>query len=323
MTELTVLLTVFCCMVLSGFCSGIETGGYSISRVHLHYYARSGKRRARLLEQTLNRPQAFVFTVLVCNNVVNYLASKTVTGFFSDRIVGWNPGIAATLVLTPLLFVFSELFPKNLFRHHAFRLMIRSAYLIRAAVWLAAPITWPLQQGFMKLARHEGANPLEQAVRLSAQRVQLFFAEGIREGSLSLHQNRMMQKVIAMRQIPVESVLTPLRGLPVIPVDAELEEFRRALAEGGTTRCAVCRGRRNYLIGTLHLFDVLNAPAGEPFSVRQLMKKTLRIPTGTSLQKAYDRMRETGRLSAVVVDERDRAVGVLRRDDIARYIAAG
>jgi len=255
--------------------------------------------------------------------LVNYLASKTVTGFFS----GWpgrvHPEMAATLVLTPLLFVFSELFPKNLFRHHAFRWMIRLVYIIRPAVWLVAPVTWPLQRIFMRLLRHEGATPLEQAVRLSAQRVQLFFAEGMQEGSLTLHQNRMMQKVIAMRQVPVEKVMTPLRGLPVIPVDADQNDFRRALAEGKTTRCAVYRGRRNYLIGTLHLFDVLNAPPGEPFSVRQLMKKTLRVPLGTSLQKAYDRMRETGRLSAVVTDERDRAAGLLRRDDIARYIATG
>jgi CBS domain containing-hemolysin-like protein len=288
--------------------------------VHLLHAAQQGSRRARMLRQVLSNPQGFVFSVLVGTNLATFLASRSATGFFMQlNPAGGRAELWATLVLTPVLFIFAELLPKSLFRQHAFRWMMRTAFTTRLSVRLFSPVTRPLQLLFARLAHRDGPT-IEQAAELSAQRVQLFFSEGVQEGLLSRHQNGMMQKVIAMRETPVEAVMTPLSKLPVVPLGAGPAAVRAALAAAGQSRCAVCRGRKNYLIGSVHFFDLLNAPEEIPFSLKTVMEKSLRIRCGTSLQKAYDRMRETGRFSAVIMDARERAAGQIRREDIARYI---
>jgi Mg2+/Co2+ transporter CorB len=128
------LILVCLFFAASALFSGLETGGYLLNRIRLRFRARQGNRAAQRLQTVLSDAHRFIFTVLICNNIANYLLSREVTriylgagvGLSGDLLFGflpWDAGTAATLTLMLPVFFFAELVPKNMFRHHADRLM--------------------------------------------------------------------------------------------------------------------------------------------------------------------------------------------------------
>ena len=100
---------------LSAFFSGTETGFYRISRIRLALDAQVGDQRSRQLNWLVSHPSLFVATTLVGNNVANYLTSFSMVYLSHGLSVG-HPVLIATIVLTPLGFVFGELFLHEIFQ---------------------------------------------------------------------------------------------------------------------------------------------------------------------------------------------------------------
>ena len=113
------LLLFFMGLFLSAFFSGSETGFYRVTRLRLVLDASEGSRVARGLLTLTNNPGLFVATTLVGNNFANYLTSLAIVLMARSVAAGnsqWAE-LMAPLAMTPVVFVYGELLPKNLFFH--------------------------------------------------------------------------------------------------------------------------------------------------------------------------------------------------------------
>ena len=102
---------------LSAFFSGSETGFYRVTRVRIALDALDGDLIARGLLWMTNNPAWFVATTLIGNNLANYVTSLAIV-LGARQLVGGESYVAelvAPIVLAPLVFVYGELLPKNLF----------------------------------------------------------------------------------------------------------------------------------------------------------------------------------------------------------------
>ena len=63
------------CVLLSGFFSSAESAFISVPRLRVRYLRESGLRGAEQLERVLDRPERFLATVLLGNNLVNIAAA--------------------------------------------------------------------------------------------------------------------------------------------------------------------------------------------------------------------------------------------------------
>ena len=119
------------------------------------------------------------------NEALDNLISQTLTNLYIENKIGgtgllWNAEAAATLTLTPLLFILAEVSPKILFRKNARTLMLQCAYALRLFMILFAPITHPLRALFKRLIRQPDAEAGKEAIlHLSPQRVRMFFSQSI------------------------------------------------------------------------------------------------------------------------------------------------
>src|SRR4030042_4230699 len=106
---------------LSAFFSGSETGFYRATRVRLVLDALGGDPISRGLVWLTGHPSLFVATVLVGNNLANYLTTLAIV--MSTQALTFQQGhtaeylteLIAPLALAPVLFVYGELLPKSLF----------------------------------------------------------------------------------------------------------------------------------------------------------------------------------------------------------------
>ena len=126
MTILLAILIAFVGVVLSAVCSGIETGLYVINRVRLAVRAGRGDAAAVRMENEIERPERLLSTLLILNNAANYAGNLGVALFLSVWSLSTGSVIVLnTLLVVPLLFVFAETVPKDLFRIHADRWLPR------------------------------------------------------------------------------------------------------------------------------------------------------------------------------------------------------
>ena len=134
------IAAILALLVLSAFFSGSETSLTAASIPRMHTLARQGDHRADLVNALWRRKDRLIGAILLGNNLVNIMASALATGvligLFGDAGVAY-----AMVIMTFLVLVFAEVLPKTYAIHHADRLALKVAPVLRVVVFLLFPIT--------------------------------------------------------------------------------------------------------------------------------------------------------------------------------------
>jgi putative hemolysin len=99
-------------LLLSGFFSSSETALFSISNIKAFHIAKDGSKTGQLILRMKKDSHTLLTTILIGNNLVNIGASAIATfiaiSYFKSNAVG-----IATGIMTILILVFGEIFPKS------------------------------------------------------------------------------------------------------------------------------------------------------------------------------------------------------------------
>ena len=212
-SALCLLLVSLAC---SSFFSGSETGFYRINRVRLVLDALGGNRLASQLLWMTNHPAIFVATVLVGNNIANYgvsLATVLGTQALFGSASPWL-GLIASIVLSPLLFVYGESLPKQLFHDAPNRLLRMCGWPLVACLWLFSPVTIVLGALSKLLQRVVGESLDEVRLVLARKELQQVFDEGHEAGILRPAQQGLAQGLFALAHRPASSVAMSAARMP-------------------------------------------------------------------------------------------------------------
>lgn len=313
----------------SALFSGVETGSYMLNRIRLRRREREGLRSALVLSKVLRFPYLFIYTVLICNNITNYVVAMGVTDLYLSSgmqgtrmvmgFIPWSAEIAATLTLMFPLFLFAEVGPKNLFRKKADKLMYPISGLLRFLVLFFLPVTWPLKQLFRFLTHGSESAAGRDLHRLSPDALREYFSVGEKEGVITSHQNRMLDNVTSMHRVPVRELMTPFTEIPRLPDTATVADFKRLIDRRESTYAIMVH--RHSVVGLVSMFSIVARKLGDDELLKPYVGDVLRLPENRNLKSAFYRLRRNAQHSAVVVDTRNHPVGFVRLEDIARYIA--
>src|SRR5262245_35653267 len=114
---ITGVLLLLGAFMMIAFFSGAETGFYRISRLRLVMEAMTGDRSARILLWFANQPSVFVGPALVGATLASYLSSFAVV-LITYRVFpngGMLASVLPPLLVTPVVFICGDLFPKNVY----------------------------------------------------------------------------------------------------------------------------------------------------------------------------------------------------------------
>ena len=206
-------------LALSAVFSGTETAYYRVSKLRLKLDTLDGDTVARRSLWFVNNPGFFIATLLVGNNVANYGASIAMV-LFVGCILSHSTGIyaelAATLILTPILFVYGEMFPKYLSLNAPNKMLRLFSPVITAACWLFSPLSVMLW-GINRLLAVILSRSIE-TISLSLGRRELsgILAEGNSTGILSDTQRRLAEGIFNCSDRLIKDYAMPQTQLPVI-----------------------------------------------------------------------------------------------------------
>jgi putative hemolysin len=313
-------------MALSFLASAVETGSYRLNRIRLRIRADAGDRGAAALLVLLRDLRGLIVTVLISNNLANFVVTAAVTTLVAETAIEQSDLVVemlSTAIVAPLLFVFCELLPKNVFAFNPEARMCRLAAGVRAAYRL---FSWtglvPALKGLSTLVlrvagkkQAAGANPFTPRQRLRA-----LLRESAAEGVISGYQSELVEKVLALRDVSVRKVMIPLGHVVAVPLGITREQFIAGMREHSFTRLPVYVGARESIVGIVRIDDAIGAEGGT-FDLSAVMSRdVLSISTDAAVSQAMFRMRKARAAMAVVRDSRNGAVGIITIKDLVEEV---
>ena len=308
------------CLLGSAAYSGSETGYYGLNRTRLALEAQGGKRSARISKELLRDETALLITVLIGNNIF-----LEVSGHLGDGLLGGfvsTPQLRAlsvTLVLTPVIVLFGEALPKELFRRRPHSWTARTAGFMRGS----RLVFWPLERLLRGLSWL-----LERALGISSERAHTLherefvlhmLAEGARSGALAPRAEALARNALGLRTTPISTCMVPWSDVLFLRRGAEETELRQVVLRSSHSRLPVLdeEGRP---AGYVHQLDVLSADPQIPV-LSGLLPLTILAPE-VPVDRALRTLRWTGRRMAVVQDEASGLpVGLITLKDLVEEIS--
>ncbi len=295
-------------LLLSAFFSGSETGFYRATRLRLVLDAMAGDRTARGLLFLTNHPALFVATALVGNSVANYLISLA-TVIAMGRAFPLVPEaaeITASIVLAPIVLVYGELLPKNLFLQAPNRLLRRGGALFLFFVVLFFPLAGLLWLLGRLLARATRTSHEPIRLVLAQRELRRILAEGHEAGILHPAQQNLAHGILAVARKPVGQFLTP----PGQMVQARTGMGKQAvlrLAQRSHTAVLPVAGGSGRLFGYVRVVDLCLHEGDDLAPIRPMPE----LRDDVSHLGALMRLESSGDSLAQVVNARGETVGIV------------
>jgi len=314
-----VLLGLIFLIVSSAFFSGSETALMAVDRWRIRHLSRK-RRRARLVEKTLREPEKFIGTILLGNNLVNVAASAIATWM---AISLWGEGgvIWATLIMTLIILVFAEITPKTIAAYYPEQmaiLIVQPIYGLIKVLYPVVRVLSAMSNMLIALARLEKPGPGALA---GVEEIAAMITVGAEEGILKKREEEMLQAVLTLGSISVESVMIPTRDMVSFEMNTPYDEVLAGMKRSEFSRYPIYKEDKGEVAGFVHIRDLLkwSGSVGE-FSLRKIMRTASYVPEVKSVRQQLVDFQKTRSHLAFVVDEYGEVVGIVTLEDILEEI---
>jgi CBS domain containing-hemolysin-like protein len=281
-----------------------------------------------MLAKCLRDGSGLLLAILIGNNLVNYLATSIATGFFLSRIATANAAeYLATAVTVPVLFVFGEVIPKNLFFFRADTLMPYVGPVLyafnRILTWCGVvPVLKFISNLFTRLT---GLAAASKSMITSVQRhkVHALIRETHEEGILSSVQSNILSRLVGISHVRLRSVIIPMHNVETIDVNSDRSALLSKIKKCAFTRLPVVEGPEGNIVGFVPIYEVLSV-SREFADVRDFVKPIRKLDADTTVTDAIEIMRKDN-LKIVLVTRtarggREKPIGIVTMKDLVEEL---
>ncbi|MES1943693.1 hypothetical protein PC39_06249 [Salinisphaera sp. PC39] len=308
-------------LVLSGFFSGSETGLMTLNRYRLQHLAKTGHGGARRASRLLERPDRLIGVILLGNNLVNIAASAVAT-VIGIRLYGDLGVLGATVALTVIVLIFSEVTPKTLAALHPERIAFPASYvygpLLRTFAPLVYVINW-IANGILRLFR---VSPEDAAAHnLSSEELRTVVTEA--GAMIPRRHQQMLLSILDLEKATVEDIMVPRNEIVGIDISEDWDSILQQLVHNEHTRLPIYDGSIDGLQGIVHLRRVLALIAEGALDKERLLslaREPYFVPESTPLTQQLLNFQNQRRRIGFVVDEYGDIQGLVTLEDILEEI---
>ena len=315
--ELTVLII---CLFLSGFFSSSETALFSISKIKALHISKDGSRTGHLIKKMKKDSHRLLTTILIGNNLVNIWASSIATSIAITHFKSNAIGIA-TGVMTLLILVFGEIFPKSFATHNK----------VLVARMVILPIYWFSKLFYPLIFLLNFVPKLHGTIKTPKDTVTedelMTMVEVVEEdGEIKEEERELITNIFEFDDTACSEIMTPRADMFEIDASQPIDIDR--ILKTGYSRIPVIEDSIDNVIGILHVKDLFKSfqkacsldGDRRPLDVKQMMKKPYFIPESKKLDSLLHDFKQMKNHMAVVVDEHGGVCGVVTLEDVIEEI---
>lgn len=332
------LLAVLALVLANAFFVAAEFALVSVRRSRMEELAAHGVRLAKVVQRATRDLDRYIagtqLGITIASLGLGWIGESTLAHLLEPWLQ-WLPkawksvtahSIAVTVAFIAITFlhvVLGELVPKSLALQNP----------DRTALWVAKPmeICVLLMRPFIAALNGCG-NLVLRALRLqttgshhlihSVEELKILIEASHEGGVLDEVERDMLRRVFRFSELVAREVMVHRVDIEGIDVDTPYDELMQRVSQTSHTRLPVYEDNIDNIIGVLHVRDLLQVrhKEGQPFNVRQLLRKPLIVAETVSIEKLLDQFRREKTQMAIVVDEYGGTAGLVTLEDVIEEI---
>lgn len=328
MLNLILILIIILAVFLAALFSGLETGMYQLSRLRLRLGAEKKRWSFIVLARMMRDSPGLLISMLVGTNLVYYITTSAVTYMLLSKLHTEHTAmLLATLLTAPILFIFSEVIPKNIFFYRADILMPRFAFIL---LFFHKLFTWCGIVPLLKIISHLFARFFASARPGDTFKTpprQSYLKAILREtddsGFFSPVQAGIINRLDGILHQNINSVMIPVGKAKLVSKNCNKKSLLKMLRKHSFTRLPVYDGTAANIVGFINVYDCLNAR--EEFDrLDEFIKPILSLDARTIVIDAIDKMRTENQKIVLVTKpayaDRTRPLGLITMKDLAEEL---
>jgi Mg2+/Co2+ transporter CorB len=320
---LSSIIIIFFLLIISGLLSGSETSITSVSKSKIHKLSNRGDVRAKKVLKLIEKKNDLVSSILIGNNIINILASVLATAllikYYGDKGI-----LYSTVVMSALIVIFSEVFPKNyaLLRPDRFVLTMSGPLTIFSKLLLPFILFLRFINFIIfKLMRVDTANKVTSKTAREDIRNIINMHED--EGRLLKDESDMLNAILDLKEITVEKIMTHRKNIYSINIE-ETDTFFTKIAKSSFSRIPVWKDNPNNILGLVHAKNVLsNLDENGGLDINKIKENLIKpwfIPETTKAKDQLNEFIKRKEKLAFIVDEYGELMGLISMEDIIEEI---
>ena len=299
------LALLIICLGLSGFFSASETAFIALPRARLMHLVRIRRPGADRVSHIIQRPERFLATVLLGNNLVNTAAAALATVLALNLITNKSLSVlAATAGVTTFLLLFGETLPKNIAWRRSERVAFAVSRPVRLVELALSPVVSLLQLFSTMTNRALGISAITP--QMGEEEIRMMIAAGAQTGAVEPGEADLLEKVFRFGDRQMREIMTPRPEIVWIEQGASLGGFLNIYSQHTHTRFPVYDGFMENVVGVLSVKDILARMRGREdsgFDVTGQIRPAFFVPETKSVSETFNEMREGGHSVVLTVDE--------------------
>ncbi|QHJ10741.1 hypothetical protein FX988_00962 [Paraglaciecola mesophila] len=308
-------------VLLSAYFSSSETSMMSINRYRLKHLGNEGNKGALRVQTLLERPDRLIGLILIGNNLVNIAASAVAT-VLGMRLYG-DMGIAiATVVLTLVILIFSEVTPKTVAALYPEKVSFPASFFLLPMLKVLYPLVFlvnGITNFILKLLRISTDD--SDSGSLSREELRTVVHEA---GAMipKKHQD-MLVGILDLEKVTAEDIMVPRNEIVAIDINHEWKDIQKQLINSQHTRVLLYRDSIDDAVGFVHVRDALRLLSKDDFTKSSLLRAVREIyftPESTPLHTLMYKFQAVKERIGLVVDEYGDIQGLVTLEDILEEI---
>ncbi len=313
-------------LLVSALFSGTETAFTSVNEVSMSHYGKKGRRQSIVVDMLKNKGSV-IAAILVGNNIVNTVLAVYAGAVFDQMLVDTGilsksvAPILASVVTIIFLLVFGEVVPKQIGVAFAKPWTLAVVYPLKLIVIIVRPVTAAmdlLSRSILALIKPSGTTNDAPSI----QELLVLAKHSENAGHIDSIERRLMSKSSKFNDLQVCEVMVPRSSIKGIPIDAGFEEVRAAFKNDMYTRVPVYDKSLDTILGIVNFKELLKLEHEDiaRFDLRQLMMQPLFVPENVAIGELLERMKQSRKHMAVIVDEFGSTSGIVTFEDIVERV---
>ncbi|MDC0243329.1 hemolysin family protein [Marine Group III euryarchaeote] len=305
-----IIIFLILALGVSFICSLLEAIILSVTWSHIEILSkddnRSGK-RLKELKEDIDVPLAAILTL---NTISHTIGAAGVGSEFNKLGNEWFT--VASIILTILILVFSEIIPKTLGANYWKKLAPSSAYLLDAMIW----ITWPIVVVLNSFSRRisEGNEDQKEMTREEM----IAVAEmGENQGALEKQETQVIKNLLTMDKILAEDVMTPSTVMLTFHRNDEIGKILDEHSPIPFSRIPVREKNLDDIIGVVYRSQIMElyGEGKTDISMENLISELSTVSPEDSIATLLDEFLKKREHIFLVVDEYGTTQGIITLED--------
>ena len=303
-------------LILSFLCSLAESALLATPISFVNMKEAEGSKSAKILKKykdNIDHPLAAILTINTIAHTVGAAGvGAQVTAIWGNEYFG-----IASAILTIMILVFTEIFPKTIGATHWRKLILKMVGMLQVMIF----ITYPFVLFSDLLLKRIGKKGHEATV--SREEVSAMVEIAAEEGEFKGTENKIIQNIMRLENIKVDDIMTPQIVVSIAPEEMTVAEFYKNKVYLHYARIPVfADGNEDHITGYVLRQSVLESVANDKFDTKlsELTRNIVVAEEGQNLTRLWETLLEEKEHIALIVDEYGSFQGIVTLEDIIESI---